>query len=69
MFQELMQNRGLTQSALARMAGCSQSYISHIAKGRRQPSWRKLEAFAKALSVAPEELYRLLRDQRKEESA
>ncbi len=67
--KQLMQAKGLTVTELARRLQCDHSYISHILAGRRFPGWRYLERLASVLDVPPEYLYRILRDQRKEESA
>jgi transcriptional regulator with XRE-family HTH domain len=45
--------RKLTQSALARKAKVSISYVSMLERGERTPPLETLEVMAKALSVSP----------------
>jgi transcriptional regulator with XRE-family HTH domain len=45
--------RKITQSALARKAKVSVSYVSMLERGQRTPPLETLEALAKALGVPP----------------
>lgn len=49
---EIREQVGLTQSALARSIGTSQSAISQIEAGERNPSYDMLRQIAKALNVS-----------------
>jgi len=50
---EIREHGGLTQSALARAIGTSQSAISAIEAGERNPSYDMLRQIAEALGVTP----------------
>jgi len=50
--------RGLTQADLARKSGISKAYISRIFSENREPSAGTLKAFATALNLPPETVYR-----------
>lgn len=50
--EEIREQGGLTQSALARAVGTSQSAISQIEAGERNPSYDMLRQIAKALNVS-----------------
>ena len=50
---QFREERGLSQSALAKQMGTSQSAISQIESGERNPSFETLRQIAKALSVTP----------------
>jgi transcriptional regulator with XRE-family HTH domain len=47
---------GLSQSALARAVGTSQSAISQIESGERNPSFETIRQIARALSMTPAQL-------------
>jgi transcriptional regulator with XRE-family HTH domain len=49
---EIREQAGLTQSALARSIGTSQSAISQIEAGERNPSYEMLRQIADALGVS-----------------
>lgn len=49
---ELREGAGLSQSALARRIGASQSAVSQIEAGERSPSYGMLVQFAEALGVS-----------------
>lgn len=49
---EVREQAGLTQSALAREMGISQSAVSQIEAGERNPSYDMLRQIAKALDVS-----------------
>lgn len=49
---EVREQAGLTQSALARAMGISQSAVSQIESGERNPSYDMLRQVAKALDVS-----------------
>lgn len=49
---EIREHSGLTQSALARSVGTSQSAISQIEAGERNPSYEMLRQIAEALGVS-----------------
>ena len=47
---------GLTQEALARMAGTSTSYIGYLEAGKRMPTLATFLTLATALNVDPHEI-------------
>ena len=51
--QEIRTDAGLTQSGLARALNTSQSAISQMERGEREPSFRMLRRLARALGVSP----------------
>lgn len=58
--RETREQRGLTQMALAELAGVDQTTISKIEVGTMQtPSWPIVARLAKALRVKPEALFPL----------
>lgn len=50
------ENRELTQSDLARLAGLQPSAIAHFEAGRRKPSFDNVRSLAKALSISADYL-------------
>jgi len=52
----LREEKGLSQSALARLVGTSQSAISQIESGERNPSFSTIREIAKALEITPAHL-------------
>jgi transcriptional regulator with XRE-family HTH domain len=50
--EEIREQAGMSQSALARSIGTSQSAISQIEAGERNPSFDMLRQIAKALNVS-----------------
>lgn len=52
----LREEKGLSQSALARLMGTSQSAVSQIESGDRNPSYDTIRQMAKALEVTPAHL-------------
>lgn len=54
--KELREERGLSTTELARLAGVSRGYISLIENGQRQINARLLEALSKALRCSPVDL-------------
>jgi len=54
--RELRLKRGLSQTKLAQEVGVSQTFISALEMGLKQPSLKTLLALADALSVSPDEL-------------
>jgi len=50
--------RGLTIEALAHEVGLAYTYVGQIERGRRNPTLRVVELFAKALGADPLELLR-----------
>ena len=50
--EQIREQLGLSQSALARAVGISQSAISQIEAGERNPSFDMLRQIAKALNVS-----------------
>jgi transcriptional regulator with XRE-family HTH domain len=50
---QIREDAGLTQSALARAVGTSQSAISQIEAGERNPSYEMIRQIAEALGVSP----------------
>ena len=54
--QEIRTDAGLTQSGLARALITSQSAISQMERGEREPSFQMLRRLARALGVSPAHL-------------
>jgi len=54
--QEIRTDAGLSQTGLAKAVNTSQSAISQMENGERQPSFDMLRRLAKALSVSPAHL-------------
>ena len=54
--QEIRTDAGLTQSGLARALNTSQSAISQMEHGEREPSFQMLRRLARALGVSPAHL-------------
>lgn len=48
--------RGLTQDRLSEISGISTDYLSQIERGKRTPSFKRMELIAKALNI---EVYKL----------
>ena len=48
--------KGFTQEKLSEICGISTDYLSQIERGKRTPSFRRMELIAKALDV---EVYKL----------
>ncbi|MBR5556054.1 helix-turn-helix transcriptional regulator [bacterium] len=48
--------RGLTQEQLSELTGISADYLSEIERGKKTPSFKRMELIAKALDV---EVYKL----------
>ncbi len=53
---QIRKERGLTQDQLAKAVGMSKGYLSEIENGKKTVNGRRLEAFARALGVAPADL-------------
>jgi transcriptional regulator with XRE-family HTH domain len=49
--KELREAKGLTQPALAELAGMNQYGIAKLEQGVREPSWGTVQALCKALNV------------------
>lgn len=56
--RRLRQERGLSQEALADLAGLSANYIGDTERGERNVSVRALWQIADGLDVSPSELFR-----------
>jgi len=54
--RELRDSRDLTQARLAELSGVSQTYISELELGKKQPTVLILRKLAKALGVPPSRL-------------
>jgi transcriptional regulator with XRE-family HTH domain len=54
--KEMRSNAGMTLDDLASLVGMSRSYVSEIENGRKQINGRRLEQFAKAFGVRPQDL-------------
>jgi transcriptional regulator with XRE-family HTH domain len=48
--------RGISQVQLAEATGFMQSWISHVERGARNPSWNNVARLAEGLGVSPAEL-------------
>ncbi len=48
--------QGLTQEKLSELAGISTDYLSEIERGKKTPSFKRMELIAKALNI---EVYKL----------
>jgi transcriptional regulator with XRE-family HTH domain len=48
---------GLTQEGLADVAGLHWTYVSDVERGRRNPTYRVIRQLARALGVAPGDLF------------
>jgi transcriptional regulator with XRE-family HTH domain len=48
--------RGLSQVQLAKQTGFIQAWISHVERGRRNPSWSNVIRLAEGLGVSVSEL-------------
>lgn len=57
MVLRLRQERGLTQTELAKLAGLNSGEISRIECGRREPRLSTIVSLAAALEVNPGELF------------
>lgn len=55
---DILSERGMSQSDLARMAGISRGTVSNIISGKRGRGTDSLTAIARALKLPPETLYR-----------
>nr|MDT0253351.1 helix-turn-helix transcriptional regulator [Endozoicomonas sp.] len=55
--REIRKAKGITQEALAYMAGIDRGYMGHIERGTRSISIQKIHQIAKALEVSPKELF------------
>lgn len=54
--RDLLDQRNLTQSDLAKLMGVHKQYVSHLMTGVRNPGFDSLEKAAEALGVDPAEL-------------
>lgn len=57
---------GMTQAQLAEAADISVNFMGYIERGQRTPSIATLERIAKALKVAPKELFEFPNDEESE---
>jgi transcriptional regulator with XRE-family HTH domain len=58
MLREIRKQQNLTQNQLAEKSGVDQTTISGIERERiKRPRWEVVSRLAKALDVAPEELF------------
>lgn len=55
--RQFRKEAGLTQRALAHMAGITPTYISRLESGAAEPSFTLLRRFAKAMRVPPEIIF------------
>lgn len=61
---------GLTQSELAKRAGVDTALICRLEKGRRRrPSYESIVRIARALNLAPDQLFPLLNPSQPERAA
>jgi transcriptional regulator with XRE-family HTH domain len=49
-------DKGISQAQLAEATGLQQTWISHVERGRRNPSWNNVVRLAEGLSVSVAEL-------------
>lgn len=49
---------GLTQDKLSELSGISADYLSEIERGKKTPSFKRMELIAKALNI---EIYKLFK--------
>ncbi len=56
--RELRTERGVSQERLAELAGVDRNYIGQIERAERNPAVVNVVKIAKALGVAPSELFR-----------
>jgi transcriptional regulator with XRE-family HTH domain len=56
--RELRTERGLSQEKLAEMAGLDRNYVGMIERGERNPAVVNIVRIAKALGIAPGDLFR-----------
>lgn len=54
--REVRAERGLSQEALADLAGLHRTYVGGIERGERNPTLANVERIAKALRVTPAQL-------------
>jgi transcriptional regulator with XRE-family HTH domain len=52
--KELREKAGLSQAALAELAGMNRFGIAKLEQGAREPSWSTVQAIARALGVSCE---------------
>jgi transcriptional regulator with XRE-family HTH domain len=55
--RDMRTGRGLSQEAFAAKCGLDRTYVSGIERGRRNVALRNIEAIAKALGVAIDDLF------------
>lgn len=60
--KELRIRNGITQSALAKKAHISQSYLSELEHNKKSSTLRQLCKITEALSVHPDELWFIIYD-------
>ena len=63
--KDIMQNKGLKQSDLAKMTGIAEATISRYCNGRRTPNIKALVKIAKILNVSTDYLLGIKDDNRK----
>jgi transcriptional regulator with XRE-family HTH domain len=56
--REFRKRRGLSQEALAFESGYHPTYIGHLERGKKSPSFRTIVRLASVLGVLPSELVR-----------
>lgn len=52
--------KGLTQEKLSEMTGISSDYLSEIERGKRTPSFKRIELIADALNIEAYKLFKKL---------
>lgn len=56
--RELREDRGVSQTRLAELAGLNRNYVGDVERGRRNPCLDNILRLADALGISPSELFR-----------
>lgn len=55
--REIRESKGITQEALAQMAGIDRGYMGHIERGTKNITIKKIYQLASALDVTPRDFF------------